>query len=84
MLPRRRFGESRYSREDNKSRTNFGRYGGGDDEEEAPTGPGRFRSRFLRPGDDDDDLGGGDTRRKSMHGGGGEGEGSGDYTKPER
>ena len=58
MLPRRRFGESRYSREDNKSRTNFGRYGGGDDEEEAPTGPGRFRSRFLRPGDDDDDLGG--------------------------
>ena len=59
---RRRFGESRYSREDNKSRSNFGRYGGGDEEEES-SGSGRFRSRFLRP-DDDDDVG---TSRKSMH-----------------
>merc|ERR1712200_321518 len=37
-MGRRRFGENRYSREANKSRTNFG----------------RFRSRFLRGDDEDD------------------------------
>jgi len=59
---RRRFGENRYSREANKSRTNFGRFGG-EEEEDDPTGrSSRFRSRFLR-GDDEDD---GD-RRKSLH-----------------
>merc|ERR1719402_1576427 len=61
-LVRRRFGENRYSREANKSRTNFGRFGG-EEEEDDPTGrSSRFRSRFLR-GDDEDD---GD-RRKSLH-----------------
>ena len=57
---RRRFGENRYSREDNKSRTNFGRSYGGDDEDED-SGRGRFRSRFLRP-DDDDDIGSGNRK----------------------
>merc|ERR1719436_101868 len=63
---RRRFGDSRYNREDNKSRTNFGRSYGGDDEDEdsSAAGRGRFRSRFLRP-DDDEDIGSGN--RKSMH-----------------
>jgi len=51
---RRAFGESRYSRDANKSRTNLNRYGG-DDEDEEPTGRSRYRSRFLRGGDDDDD-----------------------------
>ena len=47
--PRRRaFGESRYNRDANKSRTNLNRYGGGDDEDEEPTGRSRYRSRFLR------------------------------------
>merc|ERR1719348_1639169 len=59
---RRRFGENRYSREANKSRTNFGRFGG-EEEEDDPTGrSSRFRSRFLR-GDEEED---GD-RRKSLH-----------------
>ena len=59
---RRRFGDSRYSREDNKSRTNFGRSYGGDDEEEDSTGGrGRFRSRFLRP-DDDEEIGSGNRK----------------------
>merc|ERR1712203_614195 len=54
--PRRRaFGESRYNRDANKSRTNLNRYGGGDDEDEEPTGRSRYRSRFLRGGGDDDD-----------------------------
>jgi len=61
---RRRFGENRYSREDNKSRTNFGRSYGDDEEDDSAAGRGRFRSRFLRP-DDDDDIGSGN--RKSMH-----------------
>merc|ERR1712095_192492 len=53
--PRRRaFGESRYNRDANKSRTNLNRYGG-DEEDEEPAGRSRYRSRFLRGGDDDDD-----------------------------
>jgi len=77
---RRRFGESRYDREANKSRTNFGR-SYGDDEEEDSTGGGRgrFRSRFLRP-DDDEDIASG-TNRKSYAEGDEEG---GIRTKPER
>jgi len=59
---RRRFGENRYSREANKSRTNFGRFGGEEEEEDTTSRSGRFRSRFLR-GDDEDE---GD-RRKSLH-----------------
>merc|ERR1712002_392901 len=59
---RRRFGENRYSREANKSRTNFGRFGGDEEEDDSTSRSSRFRSRFLR-GDDDDD---GD-RRKSLH-----------------
>merc|ERR1712027_178934 len=59
---RRAFGESRYNRDSNKSRTNLNRYGGDDDEEE-PTGRSRYRSRFLRGGDDDDD----NDRRNSRH-----------------
>jgi len=59
---RRRFGENRYSREDNKSRTNFG-YGG--EEEEGESGrSSRFRSRFLRGEDDEDSSGG---NRRSVH-----------------
>ncbi len=62
---RRAFGESRYAREDNKSRTNFGRFDVDDDDDmDASTRRGsRFRSRFLRS-DDDDDFGG---NRKSTH-----------------
>ena len=60
---RRRFGDSRYDREANKSRTNFGRSYGADDEDDDSS-RGRFRSRFLRP-DDDEDIGSGN--RKSMH-----------------
>ena len=45
---RRRFGENRYSRESNKSRTNFGRFGAEDEEEDSTSRSGRFRSRFLR------------------------------------
>ena len=45
---RRRFGENRYSREANKSRTNFGRFGGDEEEEDTTTRSSRFRSRFLR------------------------------------
>merc|ERR1711988_1829832 len=53
--PRRRaFGESRYNRDANKSRTNLNRYGG-DEEDEEPAGRSRYRSRFLRGNDDDDD-----------------------------
>jgi len=61
---RRRFGENRYSREANKSRTNFGRFGGEEEEEDTTSSSrsSRFRSRFLR-GDDEDE---GD-RRKSLH-----------------
>merc|ERR1719348_2179667 len=59
---RRRFGENRYSREANKSRTNFGRFGGEEEEDDTTSRSSRFRSRFLR-GDDEDD---GD-RRKSLH-----------------
>merc|ERR1719320_915184 len=60
--------------------SNFGRYGGDDEDDSGvSSGAGRFRSRFLRP-DDDDDVGGGSSR-KSMHEGG---EGTSDYTKPER
>merc|ERR1712025_439115 len=52
--PRRRaFGESRYNRDANKSRTNLNRYGG-DEEDEEPAGRSRYRSRFLRGNDDDD------------------------------
>merc|ERR1711874_345206 len=51
---RRAFGESRYNRDSNKSRTNLNRYGGDDDDDE-PTGRSRYRSRFLRGNDDDDD-----------------------------
>merc|ERR1719145_473449 len=51
---RRAFGENRYSREANKSRTNLGRYGGEDEEEESGSRSSRFRSRFLR-GDEEDD-----------------------------
>ena len=76
---RRRFGESRYDREANKSRTNFGRsYGEDEDEDSTGGGRGRFRSRFLRP-DDDDDNGSG-TNRKSYA----EDEDGGIRTKPER
>merc|ERR1719348_2544342 len=53
-MRRRAFGESRYNRDANKSRTNLNRYGGDDDNEE-PAGRSRYRSRFLRGGDDDDD-----------------------------
>ena len=53
---RRAFGESRYNREDNKSRTNFGRFDD-DEDDESRTRGSRFRSRFLRS-DDDDDFGG--------------------------
>lgn len=73
--PRRRFGESRYSREDNKSRTNFGRFGGDDDDEDDSAmgrGGGRFRSRFLRNDDDDYSYGsssfGGNGRGRSNYG----------------
>merc|ERR1719427_728228 len=59
---RRAFGENRYSREANKSRTNLGRYGGEDEEEESAGRSSRFRSRFLR-GDEDEE---GD-RRNSRH-----------------
>jgi len=45
---RRAFGENKYSREANKSRTNLGRYGGEDEEEEGAGRSSRFRSRFLR------------------------------------
>ena len=54
--PRRRFGDTRYSREDNKSRTNFGGYGGEDDDTSSSATGGRFRSRFLR-GEDEDESG---------------------------
>merc|ERR1712227_70661 len=53
-MRRRAFGESRYNRDANKSRTNLNRYGGDDDNEE-PAGRSRYRPRFLRGGDDDDD-----------------------------
>ncbi|TRY79491.1 hypothetical protein TCAL_16027 [Tigriopus californicus] len=57
---RRRFGDTRYSRDENKSRTNFGRYNLADDDEDDGSrnrnSGGRFRSRFLR-NDDDDDFG---------------------------
>jgi len=46
-MRRRAFGESRYNRDANKSRTNLNRYGGDDDNEE-PAGRSRYRSRFLR------------------------------------
>merc|ERR1719431_267722 len=59
---RRAFGENRYSREANKSRTNLGRYGGEEEEEDTTSRSSRFRSRFLR-GDEDEE---GD-RRKSLH-----------------
>ena len=45
---RRRFGEARYSREANKSRTNFGRFGGEEEEDDSTGRSSRFRSRFLR------------------------------------
>jgi len=61
-MRRRAFGESRYNRDANKSRTNLNRYGGDDDNEE-PAGRSRYRSRFLRGGDDDDD----NDRRNSKH-----------------
>ena len=52
---RRRFGDSRYSREDNKSRTNFGTSRFDDDEDDSGAGrSSRFRSRFLRNEDEDD------------------------------
>lgn len=57
---RRRFGDTRYSRDENKSRTNFGRYNLADEDEDDGSrnrnSGGRFRSRFLR-NDDDDDFG---------------------------
>merc|ERR1719323_2574811 len=66
---RRRFGDTRYSREDNKSRTNFGtsRFDN-DDEDDGGSRSSRFRSRFLR-GDDDDEAGGyggSSSNRKSL------------------
>ena len=45
---RRRFGETRYSREANKSRTNFSRFGGDEEEDDSTGRASRFRSRFLR------------------------------------
>lgn len=61
---RRRFGENRYSREDNKSRTNFGGgYGGEDADDDGSGRSSRFRSRFLR-GDDDEDS---SSNRRSIH-----------------
>merc|ERR1712170_112195 len=61
--PRRRaFGESRYNRDANKSRTNLNRYGG-DDEDEEPAGRSRYRSRFLRGNDEGDES----DRRNSKH-----------------
>merc|ERR1712066_915877 len=51
---RRAFGENKYSREANKSRTNLGRYGGEDEEEESGSRSSRFRSRFLR-GDEEEE-----------------------------
>merc|ERR1719461_1476824 len=59
---RRAFGESRYNRDANKSRTNLNRYGG-DDEDEEPAGRSRYRSRFLRGNDEDDES----DRRNSKH-----------------
>merc|ERR1719342_1688544 len=59
---RRAFGENRYSREANKSRTNLGRYGGDDEEDESTGRSGRFRSRFLR-GDEEEES----DRRNSRH-----------------
>lgn len=59
---RRAFGENKYSKEANKSRTNLGRYGGEDEEEESAGRSSRFRSRFLR-GEEEDE---GD-RRNSRH-----------------
>merc|ERR1719206_147162 len=58
---RRAFGENKYSREANKSRTNLGRYGGEDEEEESGSRSSRFRSRFLR-GDEEDDSDRGNSR----------------------
>merc|ERR1712183_300196 len=58
---RRAFGENRCSREANKSRTNLGRYGGEDEEEESAGRSSRFRSRFLR-GDDDEEGDRGNSR----------------------
>jgi len=52
---RRAFGDrSAYGLDKSKSRSNISRYGGGDEEEDDPTGRSRFRSRFLR-GDEEDD-----------------------------
>lgn len=70
---RRRFGESRYSKEENKSRTNFGRFGDDDEDYESARGRGggtagggsRFRSRFLRQDEDDEPSSYGN--RKSFH-----------------
>merc|ERR550519_2199100 len=57
---RRAFG---YSREANKSRSNMGRYGG-EEEDEDSSRSSRFSSRFLsRPSDED----GSDDRRNSRH-----------------
>lgn len=47
-------------REDNKSRTNFGRFGDDDEEDDGRGGAGgsrRFRSRFLRSDEDEADFG---------------------------
>merc|ERR1711902_22552 len=52
----------KYSREANKSRTNLGRYGGEDEEEESGSRSSRFRSRFLR-GDEEEES----DRRNSRH-----------------
>ena len=64
---RRRFGDSRYSREDNKSRTNFGtsRFDN-DDEDDGGSRSSRFRSRFLRGDDDEEAYGGSSSNRKSL------------------
>ena len=75
---RRRFGESRYSREENKSRTNFGRYNDDEDDDSSRLAGGRFRSRFLR-GDDDEDNSGNRSSIYDESGGGG-----GDKKKSER
>merc|ERR1712110_228028 len=53
-------------REDNKSRTNFGRYDEEEDDSSRVSG-GRFRSRFLRGDDDDDNGGGGGGNRSSIY-----------------
>jgi len=64
-VSRRPFGQNRYSTglDKSKSRTNLGRYGGEDEEDESAGRSSRFRSRFLR-GEEEDE---GSNRRDSRH-----------------